>query len=364
MKNNKILIISHLYPSGKKSTNGIFVHKMNVALKEEGCEVDVISPRVLGKKSVKKQDTIDDIRVRFPKYLSFSRYFLGLSSWFAWRSVAPIINDKEYDLILAHTAVPDGYIAKRLSKRLDIPYFVYVHGADVQHKINYSRGSRGLIKSILDGTTKTFVNSSKTKKLVKNRIGLESVIVPMGIEDHDINEIKKGNGKTLISVCNLGKEKGIQYVIEALRDISDKDIKYLIIGSGSYEKNLKEMASDDKRIIFMGQLSQKEVFKEMLQSDIFVMPSYNEAFGVVYIEAMNFGLPIIGVKGEGVEDIIEKGECGILVEPRSADAVGEALIRLMSDERLRANMGKIGQKIVKENYLWSKTSKQILRELA
>ncbi|MDD3679186.1 MAG: glycosyltransferase, partial [Patescibacteria group bacterium] len=340
-------------------------HKMNVALKEEGCEVDVISPRVLGKKSVKKQDTIDDIRVRFPKYLSFSRYFLGLSSWFAWRSVAPIINDKEYDLILAHTAVPDGYIAKRLSKRLNIPYFVYVHGADVQHKIHYSEGSSSLIRAVLISATKVFVNSSKTKNLVKNRVGVDAVVIPMGVDGvNDGLKKKKSSKIKIISICNLEKEKGIQYSIEAVKGIKDENLEYFIIGSGSYEGVLQKLAKNDHRISFLGRLSQEDVFGYLASSDIFVMRSYNEAFGVVYIEAMNFGLPIIGVKGEGVEDIIEKGECGILVEPRSADAVGEALIRLMSDERLRANMGKIGQKIVKENYLWSKTSKQILRELA
>ena len=363
MKKNKILIISHLYPSEGHPTNGIFVHKMNLALRSQGPKLTVISPRVFSRSNVSRKAMVGDISVLYPRYFSFSRYLIRLSSWFALRAVRKKIKDKNPDLILAHTALPDGYIAKKLSRRLKIPYFVYIHGADVQHKINFSHKTKELIIDVLAGAKKVFVNSSKTKRLV-GELGIDSVIIPMGVDEiNKKDKIQNTKMVRLISVCNLQKEKGIQYAIEAVKNIKREDLEYLIIGSGSYEPELKKLAKPDKRIKFLGRLGQKEVFDNLQKSDIFVLPSYNEAFGVAYLEAMSFGLPIIGIKGQGVEDIVAKGECGILVESQSTEAVRIALEKMISDKTLTIKMGQIGQKIVSQNYLWYKITKKFIGEL-
>jgi glycosyltransferase involved in cell wall biosynthesis len=380
-KSKKILIISHLYPSPQEPTKGIFVHQQSLALKQAGFEVEVISPRVFLKKGAPQDYEIGKIKIQAPKYLSLGRGFAFLTDLTGYLGVKKALKRTRIkpDLILAHTALPDGGIARIVSQKLGIPYFVYVHGADVQHKINYNTLTRKKIIKILSDAKKVFVNSAKTEGLVKS-IGINSKIIPMGVDElkggsstgspssKSYKVIKSktnraGTAVRLVSVCNLEIEKGIQYAIEAVKKINNPNVEYLIIGDGSFQNKLRELAADDKRIKFLGRLGQEEVFTKLATSDIFVLPSYNEAFGVAYLEAMSFGLPIIGVKGEGVEDIVSKGECGILVERESTQAVQKALEKLIQDETSRKKMGEIGQKIVRENYLWDTIAVELKKEL-
>jgi len=363
-KNKKILIVSHLYPSESQPVKGIFVHKMNLALKKSGFDIYVISPQVFGKNKTKKNGILDGIKIVYPRYLSFSRCLIGVSSWFAYRSAKKVIIENDFDLILAHTAIPDGYVAKKLSGKFNISYFVYIHGADVQHKINYSAKANDLITDVLKNAKNVFVNSSKTENLVK-KLGVNSAIVPLGVDEaRQSNKNKTSKKVRIISVCNLEVEKGIQYVIEALRGIQEKNLEYIIIGDGNYRNEIEKKVNNDSRVQFLGCLPQAQVFKELAKSDIFVLPSYNEAFGVAYLEAMVTGLPIIGVKGEGVEDILSKGECGVLVEPKSAESVKSALTNLINNASLREKMGATGKKVVREHYLWKETAKKLAEEFS
>lgn len=366
MKNSKkILIISHLYPSPEESTRGVFVHKQSLALIRSGLEIEVISPQVFLKKSRPTKYELGDIRVQAPRYLSLGRGFAFLTDITSYMGARKALNNlkKKPDVILAHTALPDGGVARIISEKVGIPYFVYVHGADVQHKINYSSRTRKKITNILKDAKGVFANSSKTKRLV-SELGIDSVIIPMGV-DEIAQTFKRSNVQTvrLISVCNLQKEKGIQYAIEAVKKIKREDLEYLIIGGGSYEPELKKLAESDKRINFLGRLGQKEVFDNLQKSDIFVLPSYNEAFGVAYLEAMSFGLPIIGIKSQGVEDIVAKGECGILVGPQNTHELQSAIEKLIEDGERCRQMGLVGKEVVNKYYLWDKIVVDLKKEL-
>ena len=83
--------------------------------------------------------------------------------------------------------------------------------------------------------------------------------------------------------------------------------------------------------------------EHMKKCDIYSMPSYKEGFGVVYIEAMSFGKPVIGVRGEGINDIIEDGVNGMLVEPKDVYSLMDKLEKLIVSKELRENIGKRGQ---------------------
>ena len=104
----------------------------------------------------------------------------------------------------------------------------------------------------------------------------------------------------------------------------------------------------------MGRLSHKEVMKYIAEADIFSLPSWNEAFGVVYIEAMAHGKPVIGCQGEGIEDFVEHGKTGLLVKPKDVDSLAKAMDYLLSNPDEARPMGKRARKLVLENYTWKK----------
>ena len=108
-----------------------------------------------------------------------------------------------------------------------------------------------------------------------------------------------------------------------------------------------------------------KVIKEMLNSDIFVLPSYNESFGIVYLEAMNCKLPIIGTMNEGISDIIVDGENGLLINQGDVDELEKKIELLANDDKKRKKIGENGYNTAK-NITWENNSlklKQIFQEV-
>lgn len=364
MKAKKVLVISHLYPYPGDSLNGIFVRNQTKELVRNGIEVLVISPKILFKEKVSKEEK-GLINVLYPNYLSLGKYFGIFTDITSHLAISRVLRKTDFkpDTILAHTALPDGGAAKLLSRKLNIPYFLYIHGADVQRKIYFNRFFEAKIIGILKGATKVFTNSSKISNILKE-LSIESLIIPMGVSNDCPKRLRKSRDLIrIISVCNLKEEKGLQHAIKAFKGIKNNNLSYEIIGSGPYADNLKRLAQDDRRIIFLGSVSNDKVKEKLADSDIFLLPSYNEAFGVSYLEAMCAGIPVIGCRGEGIEDILSKGNCGILTRPKDVKSIQDALTKLIDNEEMRLGMGDVGRMIVSKNYTWDKVGKEMAKEL-
>ena len=104
---------------------------------------------------------------------------------------------------------------------------------------------------------------------------------------------------------------------------------------------------------FLGKLEHKEVIDIMKQYDIFSLPSYKEGFGMVYIEAMAQGIPVIGVKGEGIEDAIENGVNGFLVERKNIEELVKIMKFLIENPYKRIDIGKCAIETVLNKFTWN-----------
>lgn len=177
--------------------------------------------------------------------------------------------------------------------------------------------------------------------------------------EEDRREIKeekflaRENTLIITSIAELHERKGLKYLIEAVGELVAKypNIKLVIIGEGSERNNLENLIGKlklENHVVLLGR--QKEIPKLLKSSDIFVLPSRREAFGLVNAEAMITGLPIVASNVGGISEIVEDDESGILVEPENSRELAKALRKLISSESLRENMAKVGQKIVAENF--------------
>ena len=110
----------------------------------------------------------------------------------------------------------------------------------------------------------------------------------------------------------------------------------------------------------MGTVPYKEVGRLMQRSDIFVLPSWNEALGCVYLEAMASGLPAIGCFGNGIDEVIEDGVTGCLIENKNLVQLIEKLELLMDRER-RDGMGKKAREAVAARFTWRNSAEGLLR---
>ncbi len=165
-------------------------------------------------------------------------------------------------------------------------------------------------------------------------------------------------GTRLLSVGRLEKaeqQKGFDTVIRALPAIAGKvaDVQYVIIGSGTdldRHKNLAREVGVSDRVHFLGTVDQQTLRQCYESCDIFVMPSAQEGFGFVYLEAMQYAKVVVGARSGGVPEVVEDQVTGRLVEYGNEDELGQALIELSLDPENRRRMGSAGYQRLQDKF--------------
>src|SRR5262249_28770373 len=152
-----------------------------------------------------------------------------------------------------------------------------------------------------------------------------------------------------LTVARLIPRKGIDTVLRALATVvlSVPRVAYCIVGEGPEEARLKTLVNDyglTPHVIFAGALEFGALAAAYRAADVFVMTPREsghsvEGFGIVYLEAGAFGLPVIGSRSGGVPDAIIDGETGLLVEPDDAEGLARILVRLLTDRALATRLG-------------------------
>ena len=388
----KVLVISHMYPSTFSEIGGIFVHEQVKALVSKGIEVQVISPvpwtpfpiNYLSSKwkkysAIPEKMVYEGISIWYPRYLTFPRSWFFASSgqrmyWGIKDVVSKIYQKYKFDLIQAHVALPDGFAAVKLKQIYRKPIVVTIHGQDLYVAFYRNKSCKITLFNIFKKVDRIILVSRKLKEISDNNIGFtnKSAVISNGVA---VSNILKGkniilgesnlDSRIILSVSYLITRKAIDFNLKAIAQLINKypNLKYLIIGDGPEMKYLKELSKSlgiDKHVKFLGQLPHEKVLAYMAKADIFSLPSWNEAFGVVYIEAMAQGKPVIGCQGEGIEDFVEHGQTGLLVKPKDVDSLVEAMDYLLNNPDEARAMGQRARKLVIENYTWEKNAEKTI----
>jgi len=271
-------------------------------------------------------------------------------------------------------ALPDGYAGMKIAQKYKKTLIVNIHGQDFQQTIFKNNKCKKNIEKTINFSEKTIVVSKKLKKVGEKYLEVNKdkiIVVPNGINMRDIyteknKNIQEYNGeKVILSVSHLIKIKGIDLNLKAIAKLKQKytDIIYLIIGKGKEKKKLEKLIKElnlQNMVIFIGEISHYKVMECMASCDIFSLPSWNEGFGIVYLEAMAHGKPVIGCKGEGIEDFVENGKTGLLVKPRDVDSLVGALDFLLSRPSEAQDIGKRARDLVLKNYTWGKNTERTI----
>ncbi len=155
----------------------------------------------------------------------------------------------------------------------------------------------------------------------------------------------------MLSVTRMNKEddyKGIDNVIKSLPAIVEQvgSVEYRIVGQGDDVPRLRELAVElevERYVTFLGELSNDELREQYKDCSVFVMPSSREGFGIVFLEAMAYGKPVVGGNHGGTPSVVNDGETGLLVESSDADGIARAITKLLSDGGLRDRLGRAGR---------------------
>lgn len=197
------------------------------------------------------------------------------------------------------------------------------------------------------------------KLLPKKKLYTEMAI-GINVEDVDVSSrIKDKKTLKVISVGRLIYIKGMHLTLEAFAKVlkTIKNVQLQIVGDGKERSTLEKLAQTlgiEGQVVFSGNISRADVLDEIVESDIFVLPSF-EGAGMVFLEAMAAGLPLVCLDYGGAGEMVSD-ECGIKVKPKNPDQtvqeLAEGLIKLASDPELRKSMGAASRKRVEEYFSW------------
>ena len=245
-------------------------------------------------------------------------------------------------VILSHiNLLLAGWLIKKISPSVKI--ILFTHGIEVWSPIsNFKRKMLGCCDEIISV-------SAFTRQKIIDMHGVDpskctvlnnclDPFLPL-MKNVVINPVLKekygflATDKILLTLSRLSareRYKGYDKVMEALVQIEQADVKYLI--AGSYDADEKIYIDEivkklklEERVVLAGFIPEEEVASHFAMSDCYVMPSIKEGFGIVFIEAMYYGLPVIAGNADGSVDALQNGKLGLLVDPKSIPDITEAI---------------------------------------
>lgn len=322
--------------------------------------ITILTSRLENKwKKFENFNGINIFRVRLSQIKGLRLYINYLTFFFVALKLNKIY---KFDLTHMFHAYDCGGTAYLIKKVLKIPLLITLGGWDTydpirkipKRHIPFVRIAMN-VSNLITAPSQHLADAGKKQDCKK-----EIIVIPHGSSMHEKVNLKHAdikslhnikNKKLILSVQRLHPRKGLEYLLEAVPNIISqrKDLVFVIVGKGPEEENLKTLADKlriNNHVIFTGFISDNDLPSYYAASDLFVLPTLYEAFGLVYIDALCFGVPIVTTENGGSLDIINK-ENGILVPAKDPDKLGKAIIKA-----LYKNWDKGAIKAGVEKYRW------------
>jgi len=308
----------------------------------------------------------------------FSLNFLAKpkSLYHAYRggpNIARVAKKHGVDVIHAHFAYPEGFAALFAKRETKKKLVVTLHGYDILTEPSVGYGIRldptydKIVRRVLKEADAVITASAATYKEALSA-GAEKgklYLIPNGVDVERFNPsldgsiIRKKHGIAdkfiVFAIRHHVPKNGLKYLINAIPMVKEKipNVVCVIGGDGPlrpyHELFAKRLGVSDS-VIFVGQIAQEELPSYYAACDVSVIPSVVEAFGLVTIEAMSCGKPVIGSKVGGIPDVIEDGVNGFLVEPKDPGAIAEKIIMLAERRGVARKMGRECRRTVEAKF--------------
>jgi glycosyltransferase involved in cell wall biosynthesis len=366
----KVLVFTSLYPNNVWPNHGVFIkERMSHFAKLDGCEVKVVAPvpyfpaiRINWRwrfSQVVPREIRDGIEVYHPRYYMIPKVGMILYGFMmflsVWGSVSRIRKTFDFDLIDAHFVYPDGFAAVLLGRILGRPVVVSARGSDINRYSTFT-----LIRSLLRYTLK------RADKVIAVSKSLKEAMIQLGIPGGKISVISNGvdmkkfralsksearvklslpvDGKVILSVGHLTRNKGFDLVIKAVRilleDRRQQNIRLNIVGDGIFVKDLERIVSEldvGSQVSLRGTVSHEELFLWYSAADLFCLASEMEGWPNVILESLACGTPVVATFTGGVPEIISSDKIGLITkrnERNIADTIHHALNKSWQSQKL------------------------------
>ncbi len=375
----KVLVLSRNYPNQVLPILGLWVES-TVRLSKRFCTPKVIAPvpycpplpwlpeKYARFRRIKSHQVADGVEIFRPRFLippgfwyhgfESITYFLGVVSL-----ADRLRRGFPFDLIHAHFTYPDGYVAAQLGRRYGIPVIITEHAPWHPWLENYPRVRRQAIWASEQCSFHIPVSASVRDSIVQFTGGSQKLhVIPVGVDDSTFTLESNGTAATSQQILFVGifrPVKGVDILLKAMRLLTDcgRNVRLVLVGEGFYESyrreyhRLLQMVGElnlRAQVEFVGMKQGPELARYMQQSALLVLPSRQESFGLVLVEALACGTPVVATRCGGPEDIVNE-EVGVLVPKEDPQALAWGIERVLDRRteydpaRLRAYaVGKFG----------------------
>ena len=373
----KILMLTWEYPPRIVGGIARVVNDLSKRLIKDGHEVTVVTYRE-GNAPYFEDDK--GVKVyRIDNYIINPNNFIDWIMQMNFNMVAKaseiIAKEGKFDVIHAHDWLV-AYAAKTLKNSYDTPIVSTIHATESGRNSGIHDETQRYINDtewmLTYESTEVIVNSNYMKRELQSLFGLpfEKInVVPNGININMFSGIERDyefrrqyaldNEKIILFMGRLVYEKGIQHLISAMPKILQRyhDAKLVIVGKGGMTDELKAQVNSmgiENKVYFTGYMDSKQVCKMYKCADVSVFPSTYEPFGIVALEAMLSGTPVVVSDIGGLNEIVEHGENGMKSYAGNPNSIADSILSLLYNPQLSQEVVKKAKNMVKSEYNWAK----------
>lgn len=366
---SKLLVTASTFPRWTGDTEPRFILDISKALLDY-YDVTVLAPATPG---AKDEEILEGVRVIRYHYFPMHKWetlcypgaiiprikekkvrvllvpFLFFGLWLKIKKIG-----KGYDKVHAHWIIPQGIVQSFLGGR----YTITGHGGDVT-SLNIGIIKKLKVRCLNKAKNITVVSKALEEEVKKLYPKAKVEIISMGCDTLKFgkayfkkNYFDQDNKKVILFVGRLAEKKGVTYLIDAMKYI---DGKLVIVGDGPLKNSLMKQAERyGDRIVFWGAKTHEELKTIYASADIFVAPSVTakdgdkEGLGLVLLEAMASGLPVVGSDSGGIPEIVKDGYNGFLVAERDVEGLAKRINILLNSDRIRNKFSENGLKAAAE----------------
>lgn len=335
------------YPS--MGGSGIIATELGIMLAERGHDIHFITSNIPFRiRKPLPNITFHQVEVNQYAVFQYAPYDITLST-----KIAEVINEYDLDILHMHYAVPHavcGILAKQMSGK-DIKIMTTLHGTDIT-VLGYDHTLKNAIKFGIEGSDLVTSVSQSLAKQTQDIINTNKPIVPIYnfVREQEFptkrdNQLKSAYGiadheKVIIHVSNFRAVKRIDTIIETFTKIhAQLPSKLLLLGDGPELMDMKQKAKSlgvEDHVLFLGKQDWVSEFYQM--SDLVLLLSEKESFGLTLLEAMKSGVVPIGSNAGGIKEVIKHDETGFIVDVGDSDTASEYALQLLTDQNLYNKM--------------------------
>ncbi len=383
-----VLFVSPFYPSRTNSTAGIFVQEQVLAMRALGLDVRVVHldfrlPPILRwlRRYRGTGAPMENVLVTppwvlrspfliWPKGLGTLRQCYRCPGTLAAR-LRQAWPDFRPDVLHAHTLIPGALVARQLAEHWDAPFVITTHGTDTR-RFCAGTHTRGIVLDLIAASHRILCVGDVLKALLTNA-GADPDSVCVVYNGMDLAKTHAGPNplrstyagkRVILALGNLKKTKGLDLLVNAVAKLRSEyvNLHVVIVGAGPYRRALVAQVRKlglQSSVELTGPKVPQEAMAYMDACELFCLPSWEEGFGIVYLEAMAHGKPVIAVEGQGITNVVHKHGTGLLVRPRDVDAVASALRQLLDDTEAARAMGSKGRDLAHNEFSWKHNAERI-----